>query len=164
MAPLARAAGAKVHVDRRLVEVGYGAWTGQALPKLARTALWRVVQYRPSLARFPDGESLLEAQQRVVAALEEYRGVHTGNVLCAGHADMVKLALAHYAWMHVDLYQRVVVAPVSVSVLRFGDWGVQVERMNDTGGLGDVLPAPGRGGGRRRGQNRSGASREWGHA
>jgi probable phosphomutase (TIGR03848 family) len=151
IAPAARQAGVRVKVDRRLGEVGYGDWTGAPLPKLAKTRLWRVVQYRPSLARFPGGETLLSAQTRIVAAIEDLREATTGNVLLCSHADMIKLALAHYAGMHMDEYQRIVVAPASISVLRFDERSVQVERMNDTGSFDDLRRA-------------SKAAKEWGHA
>lgn len=159
IAPLARAASARVRTDKRLLEVGYGDWTLQPLPKLAKTSLWRDVQHRPTLVSFPGGESLVAAQQRIVAAIEELRARHSGNVVCCSHADMIKLAVAHYGGVHMDLYQRIVIAPVSLTVLRFGSFGVQVERMNDTGDVADLMAtsAPGR----RRG---SAASREWGHA
>lgn len=155
--PLARAASLRVRTDRRLVEVGYGAWTMQPLPKLAKTSLWRAVQYRPTLAAFPDGESLLAAQQRIVGAIEDLRRAHEGNVVCCSHADMIKLAVAHYGGVHVDLYQRIVIAPVSLTVLRFGDFGVQVERMNDTGGVADLA------GGTGTKRRSSAAAKEWGH-
>lgn len=157
--PLARADAARVRSDRRLVEVGYGAWTMQPLPKLAKTPLWRLVQYRPTLAAFPEGESLLSAQQRIVDAIEDLRGRHEGNVVCCSHADMIKLAVAHYGGVHMDLYQRIVIAPVSLTVLRFGDFGVQVERMNDTGDVADLMGAAAS---KRR--RPSAAVTEWGHA
>ena len=43
-----------VSVDERIVECGYGDWTGKALKDLAKDPLWRVVQTQPSAARFPD--------------------------------------------------------------------------------------------------------------
>lgn len=171
IAPAARGHGLRAKVDKRLIEVGYGDWTGQPLPKLAKDPLWKTVQHRPSMARFPgrDGEALQDASARIVAALDDLRGRHTGeddNVLVCSHADMIKLALAHYCGMHIDQYQRIVVAPTSLSVLRFGSFGVQVEHMNDLGSLDDLLPAAeqSRRGGRAARQNRSKAAKEWGHA
>lgn len=157
-APLARVASARVRTDKRLLEVGYGDWTMQPLPKLAKTSLWRVIQYRPTLAAFPGGESLVSAQQRIVGALEDLRTRHDGNVVCCSHADMIKLAVAHYGGVHMDLYQRIVIAPVSLTVLRFGAFGVQVERTNDTGDVADLMSAAAPE--RRRG---SAAAKEWGH-
>lgn len=143
--------------DKRLLEVGYGDWTGQPLPSLAKTGLWRQVQHRPSLAAFPDGESLLAASGRIVSMLEELRQRHTGNVVCVSHADMIKLAVAHYGGLHMDQYQRIVVGPASLSILRFDGSGVQLERLNDTGDLDDLTPT------RPKGRKQSNATQEWGH-
>ena len=40
-------------VDQRLVECGYGEWTGKSLRELSKDKLWRSVQQQPSAVRFP---------------------------------------------------------------------------------------------------------------
>lgn len=159
--PLARSHGLRVRTARALVEVGYGEWTGRRLADLAKTKLWRHVQHRPSLVEFPGGETLLGAAHRIVGALERVRRDMDGNVVCVSHADMIKLAVAHYAGMHMDQYQRIVIGPASVSTIRFGAFGCQIERINDSGSLDDLTrPAsPSRSRARP-----SDATREWGHA
>ena len=119
--PIAKSHGLRVRRDRRFTEVGYGDWTGETLAKLSKDKRWPVVQYRPSLAEFPDGESLVDAQQRIVGGIEDLRRRHNGHVVISSHADMIKLAVAHYGGMHLDLYQRIVIAPASLSILRFDD-------------------------------------------
>ncbi|MBV9790595.1 MAG: histidine phosphatase family protein, partial [Chloroflexi bacterium] len=51
------------------------------------------------------------------------------------HADVIKAALAHYLGVHLDLFQRIVINPTSVSVLRLTPYGPQVLRVNDDGPL-----------------------------
>lgn len=162
-APVARDHGLKARRDRRFGEVGYGAWTGRTLGTLARTRMWPQVVYRPSMAAFPEGEPLVGAQQRIVRAIEDLRTRHDGNVVVCTHADMIKFAVAHYGGIHLDLYQRIVISPVSVSIIRFGDrFGVQLERLNDTGDLADIAaPATGRGAAK---PAKQAAYEEWGHA
>jgi broad specificity phosphatase PhoE len=58
------------------------------------------------------------------------------------HADVIRLVLAHYAGVHIDLFQRLIVSPASVSALAVGDRIPRVLRMNDTGSLGDLVPNP----------------------
>lgn len=157
-APIAKAQGLKVRRDKRFGEVGYGDWTGEAIGKLARTNLWQRVQYRPSLAAFPNGESIVGAQQRIVGGIEALRTTEAGNVAVCSHADMIKLAVAHYAGIHIDLYQRLVIAPVSVTALRFDDAvGVQIELLNDVGSLASFAPD-------KKASKRRQAYRQWGHA
>ncbi|HLY34414.1 MAG TPA: histidine phosphatase family protein, partial [Jatrophihabitantaceae bacterium] len=60
------------HIDDRLTECGYGAWTGRPLKELAKDPLWKIVQARPSAATFPDGESLADTSARAIAAVRDW--------------------------------------------------------------------------------------------
>jgi probable phosphoglycerate mutase len=112
-----------------------GRWQGQSLKALRRRRLWPVIQHAPSLARFPDGESFPEAQARVVAELEALRGEHgrpKAAIACVSHSDVIKLAIAHYVGLPLDLFQRLTVEPASISVLWVADSRVRLLRLNDT--------------------------------
>ena len=125
-----------------MIEADYGEWTGGKIADLAKTDLWKVVQLAPSRARFPGGESIAEMQARMVAALDAVVADHPGEiVVVVSHADPIKSAIAHYTGMHLDLFQRIVVSPASVTVFEFGPYGVALVKCNDTGGLDELLPA-----------------------
>jgi probable phosphoglycerate mutase len=135
--PLAAALGLPVLVDERIAEVDYGAWTGRALKDLAQEPLWRTVQSRPSAAVFPQGESLAEVSSRAMAAAREHAaaaGDDGAAVLCS-HGDVIKAILADALGIHLDGFQRIVVAPASISVIRYTPVRAFVERVNDTGSL-----------------------------
>lgn len=122
-----------LHIEEGVGEVQYGRWSGQRLRKLARTRLWQVVQRFPSRTLFPEGESLRAMQFRVIEALERIAGRHPqGAVAVVTHADVIKAALAHYAGMHLDMYQRLVISPASISVVAIGGMGPLIIRVNDT--------------------------------
>jgi probable phosphomutase (TIGR03848 family) len=122
-------------------EVDYGKWTGRSISQLVRTSLWKKVQQAPSSATFPEGEGLIDAQRRTVATLEEIAARHPRSVVAVvAHADVIRLALAHYAGLHIDLFQRLIVSPASVSAVALGDRIPRIVRMNDTGGLDDLAP------------------------
>jgi probable phosphoglycerate mutase len=124
-----------------LSEIDYGKWTGRSMPQLVRTALWKRVQQSPSSVTFPDGEGLVDAQRRAVVAVEEIAGRHPrGTVTVVSHADVIRLVLAHYAGLHIDLFQRLIVSPASVSAIALGDRIPRIVRMNDTGPLDDLAP------------------------
>ena len=132
--PIAASHGLKVIPRPGLGEVKYGRWQGQSLKALRRRKLWPMVQRAPSLARFPEGESIPEAQARIVAELEAYRAEHKSPkaaVVCVSHADMIKLAIAHYIGLPLDLYQRLVIDPASISILAVGDGHVRLLTLND---------------------------------
>ena len=118
-------------------EVRYGEWEGKKIRKLARKPLWHAVQFFPSRVRFPGGEALREVQQRAVDALEETAAHHAKEMfVVVSHADVIRLVLAHYLGVHIDLFQRLVIAPASVSILALEPGGlVRVLRLNDDGPL-----------------------------
>ena len=123
-------------------EVEYGEWEGQKIKKLAKKPLWRAVQFFPSRATFPHGEALREVQHRAVQAVEEIAARHEKElVVIVSHADVIRLLLAHYLGVHIDLFQRLVIAPASVSILGLSPDGmVRVMRVNDDGPL--HMPSP----------------------
>ena len=124
------------------IEADYGEWSGCRLEDLARTELWKVVQHAPSRASFPGGESLAAMQARVVAALEAVVRDHRGElIIVVSHADPIKAAIAHYTGVHLDLFQRIVVSPASVTAFAFSHHGVAMLKCNDTGGFDELRSA-----------------------
>jgi probable phosphomutase (TIGR03848 family) len=114
-----------------LGEVRFGRWTNRSFKTLARTKLWATVQRWPSGARFPDGETLREVQARAVEEVERLRGRHPKRpVCCVSHADVIKLVVAHYLGLHIDLFQRIDVGPASVTVVAISEFGPRVLALN----------------------------------
>ena len=126
-----------------VIEADYGEWTGGKIADLAKTDLWKTVQRAPSRARFPGGESLSEMQSRMVSALEAVVADHAGElIVVVSHADPIKAAIAHYTGVHLDLFQRIVVSPASVTAFAFTGHGVAMLKCNDTGTLDELAPPP----------------------
>jgi probable phosphoglycerate mutase len=124
------------HVDERIGEVRYGAWTGGELKKLAKDPLWATVQAHPSAVTFPDGEALRDTQARAVAAVRDWNN-HLGDeatYAIVSHADVIKSILADALGLHLDQFQRIVVGPASLSVVRYSRLRPYVLRINDQGG------------------------------
>jgi probable phosphoglycerate mutase len=141
--PLAANQGLDMITRPGLLEIGYGSWQGQSLKSLRRRKLWPIIQSTPSLARFPDGESFPEAQARIVAELEELRVMHKSpkaTVACVFHSDPIKLALSHFAGIPLDLFQRIVIEPASVSILVIDTNHVRIVRINDTAATNATTP------------------------
>ncbi len=133
--PLARTQSLDIIIREGLLEIGFGSWQGQSLKALTRRKLWPIIQNSPSLARFPNGESFPEAQARVVAELEALRSLHRGkkgSVACVFHSDPIKLAIAHYLGLALDLFQRITISPASISVLAISDSGTRILSLNGT--------------------------------
>src|SRR5436309_1915052 len=134
--PTARRRGLRVRTERGLVDCDVGDWTGREIKKVARMPEWKVVQRHPSGFRFPGGESFAGMQARVVDAVARLRSRHPGGIVVAvSHADPIKVAVADAVGSPLDLFQRVVVSPGSVTPIVYGELGPTVLAVNWTGDL-----------------------------
>jgi probable phosphomutase (TIGR03848 family) len=138
-----------IRIEDRLTEIGYGDWTGRPLSELSADPAWSTVQHYPSAVRFPGagGETLRAAQTRAVdairdwdAAMVDLRGAAVIWVACS-HGDVIKAVIADAVGMHLDLFQRIVVDPAGLSVIRYTQMRPYLLRLNDTGAVSDLVPA-----------------------
>jgi len=133
-APIARATRRAVRVERGLIECDFGTWTGQSLRRLMKKPEWSTVQRAPSMFRFPQGESFVEMQNRMVGAVDRIRRRHPGKtVVCVSHADTIKAAVAHATGTPLDLFQRIVISTCSVTAILYTDSAPIVLTVNSTG-------------------------------
>jgi probable phosphomutase (TIGR03848 family) len=134
--PLARPRDLPLRILQNIGEVHYGEWTGAELKELAKQELWMGVQFFPSTTRFPSGESIGEMQARAVAQCEALRVAHPDEVVAVvSHSDVIKAIVAHYIGLHLDLFQRLDIAPASLTWLHLGKMGARLVLMNDTGSV-----------------------------
>jgi probable phosphoglycerate mutase len=125
-----------------LGEVRYGDWEGKSVAALQTRKMWHVVQEYPSRAYFPNGETMRGAQTRAVNAIEVLAARHPRQTLVVvSHADLIKMIFAHYLGMHLDVFQRIVIAPASISTLMLGYGRPYVASMNDTAHLRGIAKA-----------------------
>jgi len=112
-----------INKDHELLEMDYGQWSGQKLSVLAKKKEWATIQSNPSQFRFPAGESFLEMNARVNTAIDEIfvdssKGKSRKIIAVCAHADVIKAIIAHTLGLHLDAFQRIVVDPASVTILR----------------------------------------------
>ena len=129
-----------LEVDYLLTECDYGQWAGKSIKDLAGEDLWRTVQDQPSVAAFPEGESIRAMSARAVEAVRrrdlEVTRQHGPDAvwLAVSHGDVIKSVLADAYGMHLDHFQRVVVDPASVSIVRYTQSRPYVLAVNTHGG------------------------------
>lgn len=117
--------GLKARVERGLNECDYGDWSGKKMKDLVKEDLWKVVQAHPAGVRFPGGESMAEMSARSIAAVRgcdaRVADEHGDDAvwLAVAHGDVIKAVLADALGMHLDAFQRIVVDPASLSVVRY---------------------------------------------
>jgi probable phosphoglycerate mutase len=134
-APIAAALGLPVSTEAGLLECEFGEWTGAELKELFKRPEWRQVQLSPSSFRFPAGESFPEMQLRICSAVASLVEAHPGaTVVAVSHADPIKAAVAAAVGTHLDLFQRIVVSPCSISAVQYHRTGAPVVlAVNSTG-------------------------------
>src|SRR4051812_7573813 len=133
-APIAKQLGLRVRASRGLLECDFGEWTGRELKGLMKLPEWKQVQRYPSGFRFPAGESFVDMQTRMVDTVHRLVESHRGKVVVAvSHADPIKAAVAHAVGTHLDLFQRIVVSPCSVTAIAYGAESPVVLCVNSTG-------------------------------
>jgi probable phosphoglycerate mutase len=141
-APIAAALGRKVQIARGLLECDFGEWTGAELKNLMKLPEWGTVQRYPSGFRFPGGESFTAMQTRMVTAISDLSARHSGDTIVAvSHADPIKAAVADAMGSHLDLFQRIVISPCSVTAISYGPMGPTVLAVNSTAELKELVPS-----------------------
>ena len=141
-APLAAALGLRAVNEKGLLECDFGTWTGKRLSTLAARTEWRTVQHAPSTFRFPEGESFAEMQLRIWSTLERLAARHRQRtVLVVSHADPIKAAVTYAQGVPLDLFQRTVISPCSLSAVIFTDAAPVVLCVNATGSLDELRPS-----------------------
>ncbi|WP_420637607.1 MSMEG_4193 family putative phosphomutase [Candidatus Poriferisocius sp.] len=141
-APIARAVGRRVRVLDGLNECDFGKWTGRRLGDLRRRRDWQQVQRNPSSFRFPGGESFAEMQNRMTDAVYHLVARHPGTtVVAVSHADTIKAAVSHASGAHLDMFQRIVVSPCSITAVLYGTGDPLVLATNSTSDLTALVPS-----------------------
>lgn len=129
-----------VQVREDLAEIDYGSWQGRNLKSLYGTNGWKLLKARPADFRFPDGETIREAQSRGMAAVEELRLKHKEKVVVAcSHCDMIKLIVAGCLGLGIELYDRINIAPASITTIHLSEGPPRLINTSDTGGYSELF-------------------------
>jgi probable phosphoglycerate mutase len=129
--PIATARGLRVRVEPGLADLDVGDWTGRPLGRLRRRREWAVIQRHPSGFRFPGGESFAGMQARMVATIATLCDRHPGQtIVVVSHADPIKAVVSHAVGAHLDLFQRIAIAPASITAIAYRREGPVVLTVN----------------------------------
>ncbi|MFC1959220.1 MSMEG_4193 family putative phosphomutase [Chloroflexota bacterium] len=122
-----------VQIEKGMGEVDFGNWQGEKIQTLTKRKMWHVVQYTPTRAYFPEGETMRAAQARSVDTLERLAAQHPRAMIAVvSHSDIIKMVMAHYLGVPLDLFQRIMVSPASLSIIQLQYGRPFVVQINDT--------------------------------
>jgi broad specificity phosphatase PhoE len=123
---------ASVETVDALDEVDFGAWSGVDFETLSHDLRWRRWNERRSLARAPEGESMLEVQGRVVRHIERARAVWPDCALAlVSHAEVIRAALIYFLGLSLDAWRLIEISPASITKLVVNDEGATVLGVNE---------------------------------
>ena len=132
---VAAAHGLAAEPDDALVEIDMGDWTGRELGSFVDEPAWTAWNTERGTARIPGGETMAEAQARIVALLDRVAATDDGRtVAIVSHADMIRGAVAHALGLPLDNLLRFDVGPASVTRIVWGDWGARLMSLNEQPG------------------------------
>lgn len=115
-------------VIEALTEIDMGDWTGRALDEFGDDAAWRAWNEQRGSARIPGGESMREAQVRLVGHMAA--SPPEGTVVMVTHCDMIRAAVAYVLGLSLDHLLRFDIGPASVTGVAMGDWGAKLLWLN----------------------------------
>ena len=125
-APIAARLGLAVITAPELDEIDVGDWTGRGFAALAGDPDWAAWNTTRASARPPGGESMAEAGARALALLAR----QPGPCVAVSHGDVIRAVLLAVLGLSPDAYDRLAVAPASVSTLDLWPGGGRVVGLN----------------------------------
>lgn len=115
-----------------LIELDMGEWTGRAFGTFGDDPAWRAWNEERATFRIPGGETMAEAQARIVAFMTEVARRYDGQtVAMVTHSDMIKAAVCHVLGLDLGQMSRFDIDPASVTRVVIGDWGGKILRLNE---------------------------------
>jgi broad specificity phosphatase PhoE len=127
IAPYSAATGQPAAVRQALDEVDFGNWTGLEYSALENDPHWRNWNERRGEARAPAGESMSEAQARIVRHLKATSRAHpSGTIVVVTHAELIRAVVLHCLSLPLNSWQSVDVPYASVRTVAVGSSGQMI--------------------------------------
>ena len=127
----------EIEILEKAIEMEYGDWSGKKLAILSRNKLWSSIQNRPSMVRFPKGESFLEMQARAVEGVRDI-AIPGKTVLLCSHGDVIKAIVAGLIGLQLDNFQALNIDPASITVIEILGDKARLKSLNQTEFLNDL--------------------------
>ena len=131
--PIATSHKLTIQQEPGLMDAHVGKWQGKSIKVLRLTNAWKIVQHSPSRFQFPEGESFMDLQTRIVNALEGIVRKHRNPkdiIAVIFHADPIKLAVSHFLGLPLDHFQRLSCDTGSLTALYVGEMGANLIKLN----------------------------------
>lgn len=131
--PIATSHKLEICQEPGLMDADVGKWQGKSLKVLRLTNAWKIVQHSPSRFQFPEGESFIDLQTRIVHVLESIVKKHNKPkdiIAVVFHADPIKLAVSHFLGLPLDHFQRLSCDTGSLTAVYVNEMGANLVKLN----------------------------------
>jgi broad specificity phosphatase PhoE len=133
-APIASLQHVETITSNDFIEIQFGDWTNSTFDSLKDDDTFKRFNSFRSCTRVPGGETMLEAQLRIVSGIQKLHAAQPGKTLAiVSHADVIKSAVLYFTGMPLDLFQRIEISPASVTILQLDDYAARLLLLNHTG-------------------------------
>jgi broad specificity phosphatase PhoE len=130
--PLAKAKGLPIESSLAFHEIDMGAWTGVPMKRLNAIPSWRRFCRFHGGTSIPHGETLAEAQARMVSQMIRLHEEHPRKgIAIATHEDPIRLAVCFFIGAPIEVYEHLTIRLGSVTVLTLDAERAIVERMDE---------------------------------
>ncbi|WP_174278722.1 histidine phosphatase family protein [Sphingomonas bacterium] len=132
---IARSKAMAVTIDDALIEIDLGEWTGATFAMLHDDRRWHWWNAERVTACCPGGETMAQAQARIVGLLRRLAAERDGETIAlVTHSDLIRAALCDVLGLDLAGVHRLQVDPASVSTVVIGDWGGKLLNLNVAAG------------------------------
>jgi probable phosphoglycerate mutase len=122
-----------VHLCEDFLEIDFGEWTNHPVKDLTTDPQFIRFNLFRSGTAIPGGESMLQAQLRMISGLHKLFVRHPSqSVVIVSHADMIKSAVAYFSGIPVDMLGRVEISPASLSIIEQYEDTARILLLNET--------------------------------
>lgn len=116
-----------------LDEIDFGSWSGSNFDELNKLDAWRMWNAMRSMAQTPNGETMLDVQQRAVQLMRRLAAENPqGRTVLVTHADIIKTLVSYILGLPIDAWPRLEISPASITTIVVDPWGGKVLSMNET--------------------------------
>lgn len=124
--------GAPIENAPDLLEVDFGAWSGESFSTLAQDERWRLWNADRGRIAAPEGESMAETQVRAARWLSRLDKSRGGAAAAISHGDVIKALVAHVLGLPLHFYDRFEIDFASITTISLGASGARLLRLNES--------------------------------
>lgn len=130
---ISKAANLEIEQMPDFMEIEFGDWTGKTFAELKNEKQWNQWNTFRSGSIVPNGESMLNVQNRVIAGVRKVMDKYPDKtVTIVSHGDPIRCVVLYYLGMPLDMVLRIKINTASISIIKISETGAWLHCYNYT--------------------------------